>query len=287
MEISCPECDQAFVLPDDAVPPAGRRMKCSKCAHVWHQPGTGALGDAAAGEDTAAASVDGSAAGTDAADNGEAADQAAAGPEGAAATSETSTDAETGNEAGNEAGPDAPALPPDDMADTGDFSALRARRRPPPPPPPVRPSGFYATVALTVILALGAVFGRATLVQLWPPAALLYARVGLPVPVVGAGLALREVAAVQGQQGAVPVAMVRGQIVNESQRVVTVPALAAILGDNEGATWDDILFNVDVAVLLPGETVDFQYELPLPSKNVSRVTVTFSRDRPETGGLGY
>ena len=74
-----------------------------------------------------------------------------------------------------------------------------------------------------------------------------------------------------------PVATLRGQILNESDRVVTVPALAAILGDDEGATREDILFNVDVAVLLPGETVDFQYELPLPDKNVTRVTVIFQR----------
>ena len=40
MEVFCPQCNQAFVLPDGAVPPAGRKMKCSKCAHVWHQPGS-------------------------------------------------------------------------------------------------------------------------------------------------------------------------------------------------------------------------------------------------------
>ena len=252
-------------------------MKCSKCGHIWHQPGTGALNQSAGDE-----AETGVATGPDTADAAGSADQEGASLQHAAATAETATDTEEGTETG----PDAPVLPPEDLSDAADFSALRGRRRPP-PPPPFRPYGFYATLAFTVILALGLVFGRATLVQLWPPAALLYEQVGLPVPVVGAGLALRDVAAVQGQRGTLPVATLRGQILNESDRVVTVPALAAILGDDEGATREDILFNVDVAVLLPGETVDFQYELPLPDKNVTRVTVIFSKDRPETSGLGY
>ena len=48
MEVFCPQCNQAFVLPDGAVPPAGRKMKCSKCAHVWHQPGSDTAANVAA-----------------------------------------------------------------------------------------------------------------------------------------------------------------------------------------------------------------------------------------------
>ncbi|MEC8387609.1 MAG: zinc-ribbon domain-containing protein [Pseudomonadota bacterium] len=287
MEVFCPQCNQAFVLPDGAVPPAGRKMKCSKCAHVWHQPGSDtaandAANDAAeapagaATEEADTAREPETATFTDA-DLGQwdpaAAPKAAADPSAKA----TYTDAELGQWN--------PELTSEEIVDYGDFSILRTRQAP--PPPPVRPYGFYATVALIVVLALGGVFGRATLVQVWPPAALLYERAGLPVPVVGAGLAIRDVAAVQGQQGALTVAVVRGRIVNESQAVVAVPTLAATLGDDDGASWQDILFPVDVAVLLPGETVDFQYELPLPDETATRVTVSFSEVRPASGGLGY
>lgn len=35
MIITCPACDAQYLLPDDAVGPNGRRVKCTTCAHVW------------------------------------------------------------------------------------------------------------------------------------------------------------------------------------------------------------------------------------------------------------
>lgn len=37
MYISCPECDTKFVLTPEQIGAEGRRVKCSKCSHVWHQ----------------------------------------------------------------------------------------------------------------------------------------------------------------------------------------------------------------------------------------------------------
>jgi len=36
MELSCPQCGTLFSLPDEALGPAGRKVRCSVCAHVWH-----------------------------------------------------------------------------------------------------------------------------------------------------------------------------------------------------------------------------------------------------------
>lgn len=37
MIISCPSCDSRFVVPDSALGEEGRKVRCAKCEHVWHQ----------------------------------------------------------------------------------------------------------------------------------------------------------------------------------------------------------------------------------------------------------
>ena len=36
MIVSCPECSAKYNIPDDKITPAGRKVKCKKCAHIWH-----------------------------------------------------------------------------------------------------------------------------------------------------------------------------------------------------------------------------------------------------------
>ena len=37
MIISCPSCSARFTVDDSALGPEGRKVKCSKCGHIWHQ----------------------------------------------------------------------------------------------------------------------------------------------------------------------------------------------------------------------------------------------------------
>ncbi|MEA0971697.1 Zn-ribbon containing protein [Candidatus Megaera venefica] len=37
MYIACPECDTKFVVTPEQIGKHGRKVKCSKCAHIWHQ----------------------------------------------------------------------------------------------------------------------------------------------------------------------------------------------------------------------------------------------------------
>lgn len=37
MIIKCPECSTGFAIKEELLPPEGRKVKCSKCAHVWLQ----------------------------------------------------------------------------------------------------------------------------------------------------------------------------------------------------------------------------------------------------------
>ena len=37
MYIACPECDTRFVVTPEQIGTHGRKVKCSKCSHIWHQ----------------------------------------------------------------------------------------------------------------------------------------------------------------------------------------------------------------------------------------------------------
>lgn len=37
MILTCPQCSTQFKLDDALIGEAGRKVKCSSCAHVWHQ----------------------------------------------------------------------------------------------------------------------------------------------------------------------------------------------------------------------------------------------------------
>jgi predicted Zn finger-like uncharacterized protein len=35
MIVDCPSCHTQFQVPDQAVPPMGRKLRCSACGHIW------------------------------------------------------------------------------------------------------------------------------------------------------------------------------------------------------------------------------------------------------------
>ena len=128
-------------------------------------------------------------------------------------------------------------------------------------------------VLLLAILA-GGYFVRAQIVQIWPPAALFYETVGLPVDPPGTGLQLQNVRSEQRADNGATLLVVEGQIINVSDAVRTVPKVRAVsLGFDRKPvqTW-----NIDTSSeqLLPGEIATFRSTQRDPGA-VAEVMVTF------------
>lgn len=50
MQIQCPACATRYFVPDSAIGPDGRRVRCAKCRHNWFQEGASVAGEPGADE---------------------------------------------------------------------------------------------------------------------------------------------------------------------------------------------------------------------------------------------
>ncbi|QCO17728.1 DUF3426 domain-containing protein (plasmid) [Azospirillum brasilense] len=133
---------------------------------------------------------------------------------------------------------------------------------------------------LAVLLAIGAAgyFGRATVVRLWPPAALFYETVGLPVEPPGTGLQLQNVRSEQKAEDGKAALLVEGQIVNVSETLRTVPVLrVTALGADRQPLRNWTVEPVPPQIL-PGEIATFR-DVQADAAGVLEVMITFDGGR--------
>lgn len=182
--------------------------------------------------------------------------------------------------------------PPPDMPRAVDPAPLRATlpddedeppfRGPPRLPAVRRPrrgrGASIAWAALVVLLAVvvgGGLFLREALIETWPPAAQLYAAIGLNPDAPGAGLELRNVRSRELATDGVKTLLIEGEIANPSDRVRQVPKLRALLFDSREREVQNWSFSAPETQLLPGGTAAFRTEIRNPSANAVRLTIVF------------
>ncbi|MEQ8335106.1 DUF3426 domain-containing protein [Nisaea sp.] len=272
MKLTCPECTQHFSVPDNAIGPKGRKLRCSKCGHQWHQTLEMLAQQKAPKPEPAALPA---AAESAPADSGE--EEVV--PFGRFGSGEADPDAE----------PD-PAGTDEEEDQEGVFGAppIPRGRMPLSRPPKTRSKRLIAIAASVIlVVTLGILFGaRGSLVAAWPPIDRLYATIGLGVPVIGEDLVIQNVAAWRKTDGSIELLIIKGEIRNPTEQMQTVPTLAGKLTGTQGDIMQEWLFRAENQVMLPGEKTDFEYELPQPGADAAEVTVTFS-ERALGGGLGY
>lgn len=303
MQIVCPRCATSYETPEAALP-AGRKVRCAKCRHVWTAETPAELVPETAVDAEDAADAAGASALAVPAAN----DIVAPRSENATAAPETGAPAMAVDGARllpADAPPvggvgvisDAPPLAPEppspvapqaappvtlDAEQTGadDLAARRAvrRTRAAKRRGVLRPS--WATLVLSLMTVIAAILAwRAETVRAMPQTAALFARIGLPVNL--RGLAFQDVTIEQEMADGVSVLVAQGNIVNVANRRVDVPRLRFALRDSAGVEVYSWTAMPARASLGPGEGQEFRTRLASPPAEASNLAVRFftRRDR--------
>ena len=271
MRVTCPNCGSKFKVPDKALGTTGRKLKCGKCEHQWFQKPEADAPPAEAVKPSEKPKP-----------KPKAKPKPAPEPEPAEAEDSEPEDTDGPRDVSEEPDPafEEEVFSPPPL---GDVSRFRPRGKAEAKPKPI---AFYLLLAIMVLIPAVLLLGRSTLVETWPPIALLYDKVGLHVAVDGEGLELRNVYAQRRQEGTITVLVVAGEIRNPSDHLMSLPALRGSILDTHGDELQTWLFTPDSQILPPGEVITFTSEFPAPSEGANQVHVAFTHERPSTG-LGY
>ncbi|HEY0835578.1 MAG TPA: zinc-ribbon domain-containing protein [Azospirillum sp.] len=140
-------------------------------------------------------------------------------------------------------------------------------------------AGWAAFGMVVAALVAAGYLGRARIVHLWPPAALLYEMAGLAVEPPGAGLQLQNVRSEQRLDNGVTLLVVEGQIINVSDAERIVPKVRAVSVGFDRKPVQSWTIDVSSPLLLPGEIATFHSTQRDPGA-VAEVMITF------VGGCG-
>lgn len=263
MILTCPSCEARFNIKPEALLPSGRSVRCSKCAHTWKQLPPEDMPKRVVEEELEPIipvpdNLDSDPDYEDVRDD----------VEDDADDIEVPSIESIENEAPGEDDFELPAFTP--------RTRSRRRQREQRNRGPIIMWG--AVVAVIAIIFGGGIFGRAAIIDVWPPASMLYGMVGL-APGPGFGLELRNVAPTQELEGDTAVLVISGEVVNVSSRPRQVPRLRGSLldaGQNEIHTWT---FSMESEELAPDEAGKFNTRVPNPPEGARGLEVTFLEEQ--------
>lgn len=249
MILSCPNCAVKFAVPSDKIGPAGRTVRCGRCGTTWHQP------PAVVEEELEQEPAEGQ-------------------PEPDFASALEQEMAE-----------ERPRRPlrammeeEDDEAPrrfTGQTFKLPESLADKPPRPWL---GWLVVLALIGGASGGILALRAELVALWPPSAMVFERIGLPVPIPGEGLIIGGLQVTQTEAGGLPLLSLRGEVANLGDSEKPVPMLKARLRDSNRKTLTEWTFRAEGTRLRPGQVTSFTDEIARPPAEASDLLVTFAEE---------
>lgn len=262
MILTCPSCETRFHVEPDALLPNGRTVRCGKCAHTWKEMPPDDIPKRVEAVEPPEPTVP------------EPGDVGIPGIEG------------VGSEAPGGDGLDVQAgeyQPPEYQTPEYQTSEYQTSEYQAPEyqPPPHHGGGhgsaigWTAVVALVAIVVGGGFIARGTIIDMWPPASMLYEKIGL-APEPGFGLELHTQASVQRREGDAEILVITGEIVNVSSRPRLVPMLRGSLldaGRNDIHSWT---FSTALGELAPGETRSFDARVPNPPEGVRSVRIAFT-----------
>jgi len=285
MLISCPNCATNFSVPDHALGPNGRTLKCAKCGHKWHQ-------DAPRPEDDFGLDASSFPPPMPSRPEPRMDDdfQPVSSPSDLDMDSDRrepsftrSSDMDLddtpdldappvpdfgpgvrSNDVQGEVDLDSPAQPIPDMFATA---------------PKKGGTGSLWLVLLLMLLggaAGGAYYFQDKVVEIWPPAHAIFTELGLRHEKPGAGLELRNAGTPERfVHNDTEVLIVRGIIANVSDRERSVPSMKLVLLDKDKNVVQEKSAQPPVTALKPADTASFRIILERPDPNAVEVNVMF------------
>jgi predicted Zn finger-like uncharacterized protein len=241
MIVTCPDCSTRFEVSPVALGPRGRKVRCVRCAAVWHQEPPQ--------------------------------DRIVPIPAFAAPEPPPMPEPLPNFMMGSSV-----VLAADRASDEIDFVFVK---RPPPPKPVKPPRDTVKMVAwiavaaaILLIVAVG-ILGRSSIVARWPALNDAYAAIGLPAEALGAGLELRGInSALVPANGKLSL-VVAGEVANVSDIPRAVPPLTIRLRDGSNKILTSWRIAPRPGKLPPGESMPFQTSMASPPAGASSAVVTF------------
>lgn len=295
MLVTCPNCTTRFKVPDSALLPSGRMLRCSRCLNQWHQ-------ELVAEEEAPRAAPQPAKPRPTLADAMQERQPArpmtvteervprakASAPAAMEAVAETEAEDEKGL-AEEDEGAMAPAKVEDNPFDR---IAELMMETPPAPIPDMfashaepaeerhRGVGWVLLVVLAVVVFLAAAAGalfalQEQVIARWPWTAHYYARLHVRDEIVGAGLTFRDYGADRKGEGNTEVLIVRGIIANTTDQARSIPLLRLALYDGQTMVQEKII-DPPQQKLDARATVAFRITLNQPDPHATRFDVTFA-----------
>lgn len=242
MILNCENCATRYLVPNHAVGPEGRHVKCTVCNNEWFQePELPEIPEGESDHDFPEEERD----------------------ESAAAAFEEPDDLEPIPEAVKPVpeGSSVPVIPGDDHQSKWPVDRLMG----------------YAAAAAVFFVILGVlVLMRTTVSQVWPPSAALFETIGVPVTVAGEGLILDRIKAIADiNEDGVNVLNIEGTIINLQNEKVRVPPLQTSLRTIDGDVYDSWKIEPENDQLDPQGEMAFQTSYPAIPGDVKEVNIQF------------
>jgi len=241
MILTCPECATRYQADAAQFQPSGRKVRCARCGHVWHQSAPLPEPEIVIPEAEPVAAPE---------------------PAPPAKKAVVSSPAIVPTPAvAREPAAKAPAAQP-------------GRRR-----WPMRAAlaaGWLMLIAAAGGIAWSLISFRTQIATLWPQSASLYSAIGLKTGT--AGLDIENYASHRAMENGEPVLLVTGVIVNSTARELPVPTIRAALTDSDSRELYHWTFMADAMTLGAGKRTPFHARLANPPRALRHVELRFAKD---------